>query len=171
MKKYLTGYIVLLFVFPNSLNAEVNPASSDRALIQQILKERKEKFSTYTESLDDATGWFGIKTKKDLKKSQSVLVEIVRLDNRLINVLNRREEFYKFENVTKTYEQHSDSEKLTSLEHEIELTGKKIILLNQQIVQLDEQNQIKNIFLLLLSIISGYLMFLLWKRKNAAEKN
>jgi hypothetical protein len=76
-------------------------SASDKAMLQALLQERKDRFEKYTNSLGEKTGIFGGKTKKDLQSSQKILVEIVRLDNQLISILNRQlddKEFQKNRN-------------------------------------------------------------------------
>ena len=61
----------------------------DRKDLQILLEERREKFDTYTSSLEKRSGIFGNKTKKDILTSNEVLINIVKTDNRIINTLYR----------------------------------------------------------------------------------
>lgn len=139
MKLLINILLLFLLIFSNISTAETVVSNSDHEQMLQILKERKEKFSAYTQSLDDATGIFGLKSKKDLKNSQKYLVEIVRLDNKLIAVLNRRVDFKGFETINLNYKQLYAERKVGELLDALKLTDARI---NQQNLKIEEQKSI-----------------------------
>lgn len=104
---------------------------SDKEQINAILKERKDRFEGYTNSLQETSGFFGGKSKKDLKTSQKILVEIVRLDNRLISILNRQIDYKTFEKTTLTYQSLDEFEKQDQLKGELATKRKEIALLTK----------------------------------------
>ena len=137
----LITFILILILLLSSIPifGTIAVPNSDNDQILQILKERKEKFSAYTQSLDDATGIFGLKSKKDLKNSQKYLVEIVRLDNKLIAVLNRRVDFKGFETVNLNYKQLDAERKVSELTDALHVTEARIV---QQKLKMEEQKSI-----------------------------
>ncbi|CAN5539866.1 hypothetical protein BH11BAC2_BH11BAC2_05910 [soil metagenome] len=104
--------LILLGIFSNVMATETPAVGSDRQLLVQLLNERKEKFSDFTSSLDEASGFFGNQTKKDVKKSNEILKDIVRLDNKMISILNRRVDFKTYETTTMNYQQLDCENKL-----------------------------------------------------------
>lgn len=45
-----------------------------------MLEQRKQKFGQYTQSLSQHTGIFGLQTKKDIRRSNDILMDIVKTD-------------------------------------------------------------------------------------------
>src|ERR1700743_1047993 len=58
-----------------------------RNKINDMLQVRSQKFSQYTQSLDMHTGIFGLQTKKDIKRSNEILIEIVQTDDDIFKEL------------------------------------------------------------------------------------
>ncbi|HWD88181.1 MAG TPA: hypothetical protein VG367_08645 [Mucilaginibacter sp.] len=61
---------------PDSLAYELQ-----RKKINQMLDQRHIKFGQYDESLKKHTGIFGLQTKKDLRRSDAILMDIARTDD------------------------------------------------------------------------------------------
>ena len=87
--------IVLLLII--WIRGAGNGIDSSRYELNSLLQERKLKFEVYTSSLEKRTGFFGNKTKKDMDHSNAILIEIVKLDNRIISTLNHVIDFRNFE--------------------------------------------------------------------------
>ena len=80
--------ILLLLIFSLFLADTFAQVSSDslayqaqRKKINSMLAQRKQKFGQYTESLTKHTGIFGLQTKKDVRRSNSILMDIVKTDD------------------------------------------------------------------------------------------
>ena len=52
-----------------------------RKKINSMLAQRAQKFGQYDESLKKHTGIFGFQTKKDIRRSNEILMDIVKTDN------------------------------------------------------------------------------------------
>ncbi|HCN82110.1 MAG TPA: hypothetical protein DIT07_00595 [Sphingobacteriaceae bacterium] len=82
MKYYI---ISLIFFLAYSFNCVAQQDSSayqmQRKKINQLLADRSAKFGRYDQSLSSRTGIFGLKTKKDMQRSNDILTEIVKTDN------------------------------------------------------------------------------------------
>ncbi len=52
-----------------------------RRKINGMLNQRSAKFGQYDASLSQHTGIFGLQTKKDIRRSNEILMDIVRTDN------------------------------------------------------------------------------------------
>lgn len=49
-----------------------------------MLDQRKQKFGQYTQSLSMHTGIFGLQTKKDIRRSNDILMDIVKTDDDIL---------------------------------------------------------------------------------------
>lgn len=83
MKKiFLVG---LLSLFLTNVLAQSNSDSlayqAQRKKINSMLTVRKQKFGQYDQSLSQHTGIFGLQTKKDIRHSNDILIDIVKTDN------------------------------------------------------------------------------------------
>lgn len=58
-----------------------------RKKINAMLELRTQKFSQYDESLSQHTGIFGLQTKKDIRRSNDILMNIVKTDNEIFQQL------------------------------------------------------------------------------------
>lgn len=83
MKKILL--LSLLSFFLVNAFAQVGTDSAayqaQRKKINSMLAVRKQKFGQYDQSLSQHTGIFGLQTKKDIRHSNDILMNIVKTDN------------------------------------------------------------------------------------------
>jgi hypothetical protein len=77
--------LVLFSLFVANVFAQANSDSlayqAQRAKINGMLAVRKQKFGQYDQSLSQHTGIFGLQTKKDIRHSNDILMDIVKTDN------------------------------------------------------------------------------------------
>jgi hypothetical protein len=83
MKK---SVLLLISIFiTHTLFAQINADSLayelQRKKINSMLDERRQKFSQYDQSLQMHTGIFGLQTKKDIRRSNDILMSIVQNDD------------------------------------------------------------------------------------------
>src|SRR5579872_5837596 len=69
-----------------SVNAQNSNSDSlayqlQRTKINQMLEVRRQKFGQYDQSLAKHTGIFGLQTKKDIRRSNNILMDINRTDD------------------------------------------------------------------------------------------
>jgi hypothetical protein len=83
MKKILL--LVLFSFFLADAYAQVSADSmayqAQRKKINDMLGQRKQKFGQYDQSLSQHTGIFGLQTKKDIRHSNDILMDIVKTDD------------------------------------------------------------------------------------------
>src|SRR5436190_17274910 len=77
-------------------NAQGKP-DPEKVEFIELVKERGKIFDSYSASLEKKSGFFGNRTKNDIRESQDLLMEVVRMDNKIMNMLNRRLGFRNFE--------------------------------------------------------------------------
>ncbi|MBW4891514.1 hypothetical protein KXQ82_17435 [Mucilaginibacter sp. HMF5004] len=83
-----------------------------RKKINGLLEERSRKFGQYTQSLDQHTGIFGWQTKKDIKRSGEILMDIVQTDN---NIFKELKILFDYKNVQQTQVQQQSHESESQL--------------------------------------------------------
>ena len=138
-----------------------------RKKINTLLEQRSQKFSQYTQSLDQHTGIFGWQTKKDIKRSGEILMDIVRTDD---NIFNELKILFDFKNYQQTQvQQHStdDEGRIAGLMLTInKLRQQNELLIKEQKEQEDtyQSRQLKFIIFIILLVIASF--FLLNRRNN-----
>lgn len=85
MKK-ITLLIVLILALKISYAQNVDSLVYDqqRKKVNTLLQERSDRFSQYYQSLENKSGIFGNQTKKDVRRSNDILTEIVQADNEIL---------------------------------------------------------------------------------------
>src|SRR5258708_37349152 len=78
--------LICLFSFSSAITfAQVNSDSLayqlERTKINAMLARRKVKFGQYDESLNLHTGIFGLETKRDIRRSNDILMDVVKTDD------------------------------------------------------------------------------------------
>lgn len=68
-------------------NADSVAYELQRKKVNSLLDQRRAKFGQYDVSLSKHTGIFGLQTKKDIRRSNEILMDIVQTDNNIFNEL------------------------------------------------------------------------------------
>ncbi|MBB3058227.1 hypothetical protein [Mucilaginibacter gotjawali] len=68
-----------------------------RTKINGMLAQRTQKFGQYSESLAMHTGIFGLQTKKDIRRSNDILIDIIKTDNDIYKQLKILLDFRAFQ--------------------------------------------------------------------------
>ena len=69
----------------------------ERKKINEMLAKRTEKFGQYDSSLSKHTGIFGLQTKKDIRRSNAILMDIAKTDDAIFKELKILLEFRTFQ--------------------------------------------------------------------------
>lgn len=89
--KRLYGFCILylfpVLVFAQKSNSDSLAYQLQRAKINQMLENRRQKFGQYDQSLKMHTGIFGLQTKKDIRRSNNILMDIVKTDDDIFREL------------------------------------------------------------------------------------
>ena len=134
LKNSLIPFVLVLLLLPLTSVATqdtVQKRVDDKKALKMLLKERRDRFSQYTERIDDKSGFFGNQTKKDLREINEVLKEIVRTDNKIIAELDRLLDERKFESFRSEYETKRAGEDLVMLEQQ----NRKLMAQNDTLVK------------------------------------
>ncbi len=117
------NFLVLCFLlFQNFATGQ----STDRNDLHDLINLRREKFDSYSRSIEKKSGFFGNKTKKDIQHSNDVLTEIVETDNRIIGLLNRVVDFKSYEKVNRNYDLLQNDERLNNLRQATDTLTKQV---------------------------------------------
>ncbi len=112
MKRLILCLLLLAPLTPLfASNADSAAYQLQRQRINKMLDERSQKFSEYIKSLDEHTGIFGWQTKKDIKRSGEILMEIVHTDDAIFKELKVLFDYKNFQQ-TQVVKQSQESENL-----------------------------------------------------------
>lgn len=148
MYKYLIRRIGLAFFlwmvlaeFQFAAASEADSSNYYRTELKELLRYRREKFDAYSQSLEQRSGIFGNKTKKDIRESNTVLINIVRTDNHIIQVLNRVLDFRTFEKVNMNYDLNQNKRQADMLIQATDTLSKQVTALTKSNVTLAKRNR------------------------------
>ena len=119
----------------------VDTSNVYRQQLQQLLMQRDQKFSSYSQSLQERSGIFGNKTKKDILRSNEVLIDLVKTDNNIIEVLNRVVDFRNYEKVSMTYNNLENQQHLDNLLQATDTLSKQVKVLRSTNDELKAKNR------------------------------
>ncbi|NNC85392.1 MAG: hypothetical protein HKN75_04865 [Bacteroidia bacterium] len=102
MKKLLLCFILVCFALlnANALVTQVDTAQVDKRYLLELLEKRKALFNEYSSLNEMKTGIFKNRTKKDVMRSKQMLNNIIALDNKIINELDRMFEHNQFQKLS-----------------------------------------------------------------------
>jgi hypothetical protein len=138
-----------------------------RKKINSMLAVRTQKFGQYDQSLSMHTGIFGLQTKKDIRRSNDILMDIVKTDDAIYKELKILLEYRTFQQTqVQTQSKEVEDSRLGYMS--------TINKLRQQIDQLkadaDKQQQehekTQKLFIIALILMFVSILFLLTRRRN-----
>lgn len=122
MKKYLLLAITCLAcgcIYAQQPNADSLAYQNQRQKINAMLAARAAKFNQYDASLSKHTGIFGMQTKKDIRHSNDILMDIVNTDN---DILKQTKVLLTFKNNqldSRTFQQQTIQTKVHEKENDV----------------------------------------------------
>jgi hypothetical protein len=144
----------------------------ERAKINAMLAVRTQKFGRYDHSLSQHTGIFGLQTKKDIRRSNDILMDIVKTDNDIYRELKILLEY-------RTFQQNQVQDQSKETERTATESMYTITRLQDQLIKLKQQNE-ENIklqdktslnFKIIVFILVIIILFLLKNQIRRKEKN
>ena len=109
----------------------------EREQLQNLLARRADRFSAYTVSIQQRSGIFGNKTKRDLEKSNEVLMAIVTLDNDLMDALKKSLDYKTFERTEENFNVRDCEAKLKQSMQVTDTLMKQLTLMERKIKSQD----------------------------------
>jgi hypothetical protein len=159
--KFFIPVFVLLFI--SEIGIASRPDSSRTELLS-LLNDRKILFESYTQSLSKKSGFFGNRTKNDMKESQEKLVAIIRADNKIMSTLNRTLDYRNFEKLNMSYDVNSYEDRLRNLSILNDTLNKQNIFLQSENKSLTRAMKMHELYF---SILILFLLFIAgrWLKK------
>lgn len=157
--------LMLFSIYPKNSHADERLAA--RKELFGLLEERKKLFDAYSESTKKKSGFFGNRTKNDMRGSHATLQEIVSIDNKIMNSLERVIDTKNFEKTTMSFDVSEYQERINNLSKVNEVTLTKNDELEKEKKSLGKLVlQMKFYFVFLFLIIVGLLYWMYRMRKN-----
>ncbi|NHA03217.1 hypothetical protein G7092_05405 [Mucilaginibacter sp. HC2] len=161
---------IILFLF-NDLYAQTDAQVSadsvayqlQRKKINSMLDARKVRFGQYGQSLNEHTGIFGFQTKGDIRRSNDILMDIVKTDDNIYKELKILLEYRAFQQ--RQIQSHS-KEAETINQNYVNLISK----LRQQNATLKADNQraatMQRIYILIIVLMIASILFLISRKSK-----
>lgn len=167
--KILLLCLVLTMSFPAVFAANTDSLAyqQQRAKINDLLAQRSQKFSQYSESLNTKTGIFGWQTKKDIRRSGEILMDIAHTDEVIFKEIKILLDYKTFQQTQVVAKSHDNED----LAVNYMVTINKLRQQNEQLKldQAQENNQYhskQTIHIIIILILLGLLIFLFARRSN-----
>ncbi|HTD97980.1 MAG TPA: hypothetical protein VK668_01785 [Mucilaginibacter sp.] len=169
MKKFTLCILMCLFCaysFAQKTNTDSLAYQLQRKKINDMLDVRKQKFGQYDESLSKHTGIFGFQTKKDIRRSNDILMDIVNTDNDIYRELKILLDY-------RAYQQQEVQTKSVQAENNNLGFMNTINRLRQQVDQLkqeaasEKQQQTKAVrtYIIVFVLMLGSILYLLMRKR------
>lgn len=144
-----------------------------RKKINGMLAARSEKFGKYDASLSKHTGIFGLQTKKDIRRSNEILMDIVKTDNEIYRQLKVLLDYRAFQQ-TQVQEKAKETENtalgfmytIKRLQDQVEKQKAESVKQEEKLKQAR-----KNFYVTfaLLGLASIYMVYLVFKRSKNSQ--
>jgi len=139
-----------------------------RTKINAMLIVRTQKFGQYDQSLSRHTGIFGLQTKKDIRRSNDILMDIVRTDDAIYKELKILFEYSNFQQTqVQSHFRETEDNNLGFM-----ITINKLRLQNDQLKaeaekQRQKHDKTRHLYIIVLILIIASIFFLFtWKNKG-----
>ncbi|HZX57464.1 MAG TPA: hypothetical protein VFE54_02020 [Mucilaginibacter sp.] len=172
MKKLFLLYLLCFWHAPTFAQTKQNPDSLayqlQRLKINNMLDARRRKFGQYDESLRKHTGIFGLQTKKDIRRSNDILMDINRTDDNIflqIKILLSYRTFQQQEAQTKSAQAENYS---LAYMNTINRLREQIDKMKQEAVTAKQEQESKlRTYVILFVLMLGSILFLLFTKRRA----
>ena len=169
MKKALL--LTLLSFFLVNAFAQVGTDSAayqaQRTKINSMLAVRKQKFGQYDQSLNMHTGIFGLQTKNDIRRSNEILMDIVKTDDDVYKQLKILLDFRAFQQTQVQTHSHEIEEGTIGYMNTINKLRNQVEQLKAASQKQDE-DEAKTIraFVVALALMLVFLLFLIARPRS-----
>lgn len=154
MNKYLLFFIILFLSSYTFAQQDTSAFQLQRTKVNLLLAQRSAKFGQYDESLNEKTGIFGWQTKRDIKKSNEILRQIVLNDNNIFKELKVLMDYKDLQNQKITVVANASTDRIDNYMRTIKKLQDQIEKLKNE-SKISKQNPSLYIIIFLLLIISG----------------
>ena len=173
MKRIALSFIIIITAIRCfAINTDSLVYQHQRDKINNMLQVRSEKFSQYTQSLDMHTGIFGLQTKKDIRRSNEILMEIVQTDEAIFKELKILLDYKTFEQTQVSNQSHESESYILGYMSTINSLRNQNAKLQSEEVKVTkqfEQRQTMHIVVIMLLILLS--VFLLTRKRRIINMN
>lgn len=164
-----------VFSFAQKINTDSLAYELQRKKINTMLEARHTKFGQYAESLKKHSGIFGMQTKKDIRRSNDILMDITKTDESIFEqikiLLNYRNNQLSY----RTFQQQRVQTQSTQMENynlgymnTINKLRQQIETQKQAAAETEHQHEKTiRIFIILVVLMLGSILYLLYKKRPA----
>jgi ABC-type xylose transport system substrate-binding protein len=167
MKHFLLSICFVCFYFVASAqNTDSLAYQQQRKIINGLLDKRSRKFNQYQQSLATKTGIFGWQTKKDIRRSGEILMDIAQTDNvifKQLKILLDYKTFAQTQVVAKSTE--SETQVVAYMKTINKLREQNDKLQQEQAKETDSYRKTKTTYLIAILALIAVSIFLLLTRK------
>lgn len=141
-----------------------------RKKINLLLQERTQKFGQYNVSLTEHTGIFGLQTKKDIRRSNDILMNIVSTDNEIFRQLKILLDYRTSQQEQVQIQSKQSEDVSVAYMNTINRLRNQQDLLKKQLAQAQaEQEKAKQPYLIVIGVLIITSILLLLTRKRTAR--
>jgi hypothetical protein len=173
MRKLILFCFLCLFftdVFAQA-NTDSVAYQRQRQKINDMLAVRSQKFGQYDKSLSEHTGIFGFQTKKDIRRSNDILMDIVKTDNAIYAQLKILLEYRTFQqSQVQDKSKEAENTALESMYTINRLQNQLDKLKKEQDENIRLQDKASLNFKIIVFILVGIILFLLRNQIRRKEK-
>lgn len=158
-----------------SLDSDTAEYEVQRQKVNELLQQRSARFGQYEQSLQQRTGIFGLKTKRDMQASIDILKEIVLTDNHIFKETKRLVDFKDFEKEMVTQQAEEFDSRINGYIATISKLQKEQIALQEQIdtLQYQRRNSIAISVFVLIALAIGFVLWYVYvvRLKSTKKKD
>ncbi|WP_255496078.1 hypothetical protein [Mucilaginibacter sp. FT3.2] len=168
MKKWILLGLLCFFTMGNVFaqtqdNADSAAYQLQRKKINTMLAARKEKFGQYDQSLSQHTGIFGFQTKDDIRRSNSILMDIAKTDDAIFKELKILFEYSAFQQ----RQSQSHSKEAEEINHNFLLTISKLKQQNAQLkADAGKTNTLQPVYITIIVLMLASILYLIYKKNK-----
>lgn len=151
-------------------NADSLAYQLQRKKINALLDARSQKFSQYTQSLDMHSGIFGLQTKKDIRRSNEILMDIARTDNNIFRELKILLDYKTFQQSTVLNQSQDSEDRVINymvIINKLRQQNKQLQQTQEQQVKQYQKNETSYIIAIIVLILTS--IFILIRKKNISR--
>ncbi|HEY9196206.1 MAG TPA: hypothetical protein VIM77_08065 [Mucilaginibacter sp.] len=173
MKKLLPLVLLCFFgvnIYAQQVNSDSVAYQLQRKKINNMLAARKSKFGQYEQSLSKHTGIFGLQTKKDIRRSSDILMDIARTDDAIFKELKILFEYSAFQQ--RQIQSHSHEAETINQNYlaAINKLKKRNIQLKAALIKAQEaqkaQSKNTTIYISVIGLMLASILYLLYKKNK-----
>ncbi|WP_255486851.1 hypothetical protein [Mucilaginibacter sp. SP1R1] len=138
-----------------------------RKKINSMLDGRKLRFGQYSQSLNEHTGIFGLQTKSDIRRSNDILMDIVKTDDNIYKELKILLEYRAFQQrQIQNHSKEAESINLGYMSTINKLRQQNVLLKADAQKAIEQKENGQRIYILIIVLMFASILFLINKKSK-----